>query len=64
MDLAQRFARLAADKGVKAAEFRDHLGLGRKRTIQILEFFERIGYTRRLRDRHLIRPDNTVFPHL
>ncbi|WP_300648370.1 selenocysteine-specific translation elongation factor [Paenalcaligenes sp.] len=64
LDLAQRFARLAADKGIKAAEFRDHLGLGRKRTIQILEFFERIGYTRRLRDRHLIRPDNTVFPHL
>lgn len=61
VDLATRFAELAGDKGLKAAEFRDHLSLGRKRTIQILEFFERIGYTRRLRDRHLIRPDNTVF---
>lgn len=59
--LANSFELLAADKGIKAAEFRDHLSLGRKRTIQILEFFERIGYTRRLRDKHLIRPDNTAF---
>lgn len=61
LELAERFAELAGEKGIKAADFRDHLSLGRKRTIQILEFFERIGYTRRLRDRHLIRPDNTVF---
>lgn len=61
VELAERFAELAGEKGIKAADFRDHLSLGRKRTIQILEFFERIGYTRRLRDRHLIRPDNTVF---
>ncbi|MEZ2720769.1 selenocysteine-specific translation elongation factor [Paenalcaligenes hominis] len=61
LDLATRFAKLAEPNGVKAAEFRDALNLGRKRTIQILEFFERIGYTRRLRDKHLIRPDNTVF---
>lgn len=59
--LANHFSELSAEKGLKAADFRDHLSLGRKRTIQILEFFERIGYTRRLRDRHLIRPDNTVF---
>lgn len=64
VDLAQRFAQLAATKDLKAADFRDHLQLGRKRTIQILEFFERIGYTRRLRDKHLIRPDNTVFTEL
>lgn len=61
LELADLFASLAGEKGIKAADFRDHLSLGRKRTIQILEFFERIGYTRRLRDRHLIRPDNTVF---
>ena len=64
VDLAQRFAALAGTKGIKAAEFRDHLALGRKRTIQILEFFERIGYTRRLRDRHLLRPDAAVFTEL
>lgn len=60
-DLARVFAQLAAAKGIKAAEFRDQVSLGRKRTIQILEFFERIGYTRRLRDKHFIRPNNTVF---
>jgi selenocysteine-specific elongation factor len=26
--------------------------------IQILEFFDRIGYTRRVRDDHLLRRDN------
>ena len=33
---------------VKAAAFRDHTGLGRKRAIQILEFFDRVGFTRRI----------------
>ncbi|AQS50429.1 selenocysteine-specific translation elongation factor [Paenalcaligenes hominis] len=61
LELAARLADLAEPNGVKAAEFRDSLALGRKRTIQILEFFERIGYTRRLRDKHLIRSGNTVF---
>lgn len=61
IELSNQFSELSAGKGIKAADFRDHLLLGRKRTIQILEFFERIGYTRRLRERHLIRPDNTVF---
>lgn len=62
LELAERIALFnERGQGVKAAEFRDSLQLGRKRTIQILEFFERIGYTRRLRDKHLLRPDNTVF---
>ncbi len=39
------------------ARFRDTLGLGRKRAIQILEFFDRVGYTRRVRDAHVLRPD-------
>ena len=42
---------------VEASAFRDATGLGRKRAIQILEFFDRIGYTRRVRDAHLLRPD-------
>ncbi|QEL64484.1 selenocysteine-specific elongation factor [Oryzomicrobium terrae] len=33
---------------VKAADFRDATGLGRKRAIQILEYFDRVGYTRRI----------------
>ncbi|HVO49354.1 MAG TPA: selenocysteine-specific translation elongation factor [Steroidobacteraceae bacterium] len=40
---------------VRAASFRDAVGLGRKRTIQILEFFDRVGYTRRLHDAHVPR---------
>ena len=42
--------------GVEAAAFRDATGLGRKRAVQILEFFDRSGYTRRVRDTHLLRP--------
>ncbi|MFT3800496.1 MAG: selenocysteine-specific translation elongation factor [Burkholderiaceae bacterium] len=47
--------------GIRAAEFRDHTGLGRKRAIQILEFFDRIGLLRRVRDAHLLRPGSTLF---
>ena len=38
-----------------AASFRDQLGYGRKLAIQILEFYDRSGFTRRLADRHLLR---------
>lgn len=43
---------------VRAADFRDLIGTGRKVAIQILEFFDRVGYTRRIRDNHLIRGQN------
>jgi selenocysteine-specific elongation factor len=60
--LAALVARLCGEKGsVQAADFRDAVGLGRKRSIQILEFFDRAGYTRRLRDAHVLRSDSTVF---
>lgn len=42
---------------VVAREFRDATGLGRKRAIQIIECFDRLGYTRRVRDAHVLRPD-------
>ncbi|WP_120968179.1 selenocysteine-specific translation elongation factor [Comamonas sp. lk] len=42
---------------IQARAFRDATDLGRKRAIQILEFFDRIGYTRRVRDAHMLRPD-------
>ena len=42
----------------RAAEFRDRIGTGRKVAIQILEFFDRVGFTRRVRDDHLLRRDN------
>lgn len=44
------------DGRVEAGAFRDATGLGRKRAIQILEFFDRAGYTRRVGDRHVQRP--------
>ena len=49
--------------GVNAARFRDTLGTGRKRAIQILEFFDRVGYTRRVRDAHVLRPDSMWKAH-
>jgi selenocysteine-specific elongation factor len=47
---------------VVAASFRDATGLGRKRAIQILEFFDRIGFLRRVGDTHLVRPGTPLFP--
>jgi len=40
---------------VGAAEFRDRIGTGRKLAIHILEFFDRVGFTRRVRDSHILR---------
>ena len=48
----------AGANGVTAATFRDALGIGRKRAIQILEFFDRVGLTRRARDAHVLRADS------
>jgi selenocysteine-specific elongation factor len=61
-ELARVVERIAADEGgtVGAAAFRDATGLGRKRAIQILEFFDRVGYTRFQRDRHLLRTDSRL----
>jgi selenocysteine-specific elongation factor len=48
----------ATEAGAEAAAFRDRIQTGRKLAIQILEFFDRIGYTRRVGDRHVLRqPD-------
>ena len=63
---AGRMAELAAiarhlteeHPALDAARYRDAIGLGRKRTVQILEFFDRVGYTRRIRDSHVLRRDS------
>lgn len=65
---AEAVARLAAhidtlveDQGVvRAAALRDVIGGGRKVAIHILEFFDRVGYTRRVRDAHVRRETNRV----
>ena len=41
---------------VIARDFRDATGLGRKRAIQIMECFNRLGLTRRVGDAHTLRP--------
>ncbi len=55
-------AELSADEGaIRAATFRTRSGLGRKRAIQILEFFDRSGFTRKVGrghdEQHRIRGD-------
>jgi selenocysteine-specific elongation factor len=59
-ELAAIVQRLNAERGMaRAADLRDIIygdgGGGRKVAIQILEFFDRIGYTRRVRDEHILR---------
>ncbi|WP_150298790.1 selenocysteine-specific translation elongation factor [Pseudomonas profundi] len=59
--LAAAAMELARRNGVIAtADFRDRIGLGRKRSIQLLEHFDRIGLTRRVGDLRRIRPDNAL----
>jgi len=49
-----------ANGEVRAAAFRDSTSMGRKRAIQVLEFFDHIGVTRRVGDRHIVRADNAL----
>ncbi|MBI3524117.1 MAG: selenocysteine-specific translation elongation factor [Betaproteobacteria bacterium] len=50
----------ARDGAVRAAALRDSIGGGRKVAIHILEFFDRVGYTRRVKDAHVRREPGTV----
>ncbi len=55
-ELAAHVAALCDEQGLaKAAPFRDRIDTGRKLAIQILEFFDTIGYTRRIKEHHVIR---------
>ena len=45
---------------IQVTSFRDALGLGRKRCIQYLEYFDRVGLTRRIGESRQIRPDNAL----
>jgi len=61
--LAAVVREVAAGNGgaVTAAGFRDAAGLGRKRAIQLLEYFDRVGMLRRVGDEHRVRNDTAVF---
>ena len=48
-------AAASPDRTITAAQFRDHIQTGRKLAIQILEFFDRNGLTRRVGDTHRLR---------
>lgn len=66
-ELAGIVRRLNEEQGAaRAATFRNLLfpdgGGGRKVTIQILEFFNRVGYTRRVNDDHILRHDGAATP--
>jgi selenocysteine-specific elongation factor len=59
-ELARRVKRLVNEHGgVETAAFRDAVGIGRKRAVQILEFFDRVGYTRRARNARVLRVDSS-----
>ncbi|MDD2047005.1 selenocysteine-specific translation elongation factor [Pseudomonas putida] len=59
--MAAMLLQLASDDPVvQVAAFRDVLGIGRKRSIQVLEYFDRIGLTRRIGDRRQVRGDNAL----
>ncbi len=55
--LAEMARIVATLPDTQAASFRDATNLGRKRAIQVLEYFDRVGYTRRVRNSHLVRPN-------
>ncbi len=58
--IAAAIAAADADRIVTAAAFRDRLGNGRKVAIQILEFFDRAGVTRRMGDERRVRGDRVA----
>ena len=59
--MAALLLRLAQENPqIQVTSVRDALGLGRKRCIQFLEYFDRLGLTRRLGEHRLIRHDNAL----
>jgi selenocysteine-specific elongation factor len=58
--LARTVKGLVEEHGaMETTHFRDAVGVGRKRAIQILEFFDRVGYTRRTRNARVLRVDSS-----
>ena len=60
---AERCARAHADQILTVGQFREATGISRHATMPVLEFFDRLGFTRRHQDGRRIRvaPD-TIFP--
>jgi selenocysteine-specific elongation factor len=61
VNAAERLASESEDGLFDAASFRDRINLGRNLTIELLEHFDRIGFTRRLGDRRkVVKAASTV----
>ncbi|PWU26125.1 selenocysteine-specific translation elongation factor [Pseudomonas sp. RW407] len=59
--LAQQALQLRTEQDlIRAAAFRDRIGIGRKRSIQLLEYFDRIGFTRRFGNERRVREDSAL----
>lgn len=59
--LARVVLQLEAQLGmIRVIDFRDRLGIGRKRCVQILEHFDRVGLTRRCGNERRVRHDNAL----
>ncbi len=54
-EMAHVVLNLQPQNDIATADFRDASGLGRKRAIQILEYFDRVGLTRRVKERRIVR---------
>lgn len=61
--LAERLRRLAreSDGQITAAAFRDAAQIGRKRAVQILEYFDHMGLLRRVGDSHRLQAESGMF---
>ena len=60
--IAEEVAAASQDRRVTAAAFRDRSAIGRNMTIEVLEYFDRVHFTRRVGDaRELMRPAAAIF---
>ena len=61
--IAEELAAQATDGGFSVIGFRDRSGIGRNLTIQVLEYFDNAGFTRRIANgRRILKPATEVFP--
>ncbi|MBI2318557.1 MAG: SelB C-terminal domain-containing protein, partial [Betaproteobacteria bacterium] len=61
-EMAQELARRSADGRFAAAAFRDRSGIGRNLAFEVLEFFDRVKFTRRVGNaREILKPAEEAF---
>jgi len=62
-EIAERLAAQSEDSLFDARAFRDRSDIGRNLAIEVLEYFDRVGFTRRSNEgRRILRPAAEVFP--